>query len=191
MNMEAQRWLDERHSAATRTEIVQRQRAIRAALWLPSMVVLLALLYLPEAWALISHIVHSGRHQLHGHTVSVPTWVVLVSEDDRSTFGIVAPGFGRHPLQWLREGGIPISSWGFSVYDASLPDRDHNQIVDTRIFPATGGSITCVQYVPNWWRNANSHYSRIGCSGPNGLSAYMEGEARDVPAFLDVVSRIR
>lgn len=192
LNIEAQHWLDERHSGTTRTEIAQRHRVIRTALWLPSIIVVLALLFLPETWALLSHAVHGGRHQFRGHIVSIPaTWVVLVAEDDRLAFGVVAPGFGRHPAQWLRDGGIPISSWGFSVYDAPLPDRDHNQIIETRIFPAKNGWITCVQNVPNWWSNVNGRYSRIDCSGPNGFSAYMEGETRDVPTFFAVVSRIR
>jgi hypothetical protein len=119
-------------------------------------------------------------------------WVVLAGEDDRITFGVVAPGFGRNPSQWLRDGGIPISGWDFSVYQAPpLRDDEHNQIIERRTFSALGGPITCVQYVPNWWGKVTDRYTRIDCSGPNGLSAHMEGETRDVPTFFGVMSRIR
>jgi hypothetical protein len=119
-------------------------------------------------------------------------WVLLAGQDDRIIFGVVAPGFGRRSSQWLREGGIPISSWDFSVYQAlPLRDEEHNQTIETRTFSASGGPITCVQYVPNWWGTVNGRYSRIDCSGPNGLSAHMEGETRDVPVFFGVISRIR
>lgn len=188
VDLEAQHWLDERNSGATNTEVVQRHRLIRTALWIPAATVLLALLFLPETWALVSHIVHGGSRRLNAYTVSVPvTWVVLMA-GDRSLSGVVAPGLALHPTQWLH-GEVPISSWGFSVYNTPRPHIDSSQIIERQDFLVKDSTITCVRYWPNRWEAGNGRRVRIDCSGPHGFFGYMEGQTRDVASFFAVLGR--
>jgi hypothetical protein len=105
-------------------------------------------------------------------------------------YGVVAPGLGRQPSRWIDERGIPVSLWGFSVGDTTLPSNEQNQIIEKRTFRVPDGTITCVRYWPNWWGAQDRRYSRIDCSGPRGFSAFMEGEAQDVPTFFSVLARI-
>jgi hypothetical protein len=196
IELEAEHWLSERHSGVSHPELLQRHRAIRVALCLPTVSVLLAFLFLPEIWALVSHTVHYGEKRVAGYQLVLPiTWVVLASSEDRFVYGVAASGMAREPKRWVADHGIPISGWVFSVDDgrdfAPRPKHESDEILEMRSFLSGNESISCTRYWPKWLGKADSRYAFVDCSGPHGFAAYMEGEARDVSTFYGVLYRIQ
>ncbi len=116
---EAEKWLTLR----TRPCIDHTRRvkaAKRWAIWIPTAIVVIAFLFFPETWAIVSHLSHPGSGRLLGYRVSIPAnWVVLTDEPDIGSShtwssvaafhskGVLRAGapayWRREPPIWLRE----------------------------------------------------------------------------------------
>lgn len=81
VQLEAARWLTERHSGISPRERKWKTRAITWSLWIPTCTALLAVFYLPESWGIVSHLFRPGAGHLGDYEIPIPiTWVVLDRE---------------------------------------------------------------------------------------------------------------
>jgi hypothetical protein len=186
--LDTNRWFSERTLAVS--ERKRRNRAIRRSLWIPPVAVLLVSLFLPETWALTSHFWHPRQNTVNEYVIPVPRTWILISRFDGSLHGLIARGIARDPRGYRNQFEIPLSGW--TLY-ARPPYRLGNwaekEIIDQRVFTIGNDSLTCVQYWPSP-RLKEQSIMAIECSSPTFHSTF-GGEARDVPAFFDVMSRIR
>ena len=155
---EAGKWLTFR--VRPRVDYSRRIKAAkRWVIWLPTAVVMIAFLFFPETWAVVSHLSHPSSGRLLGYRVSIPAnWVVLTDEPDigsSHTWSSVAAFQSKGVLRagatayWRRE--PPIANMSF--YAAPLGDRrprflPNDKIISTRTLPLGRGTITCSEYIP-------------------------------------------
>lgn len=192
LELEIDRWLSERKSGIGRAETAAYNRAIRVAVCLPVVTVLLVILFFPSPWALASHAVHPTANRLAGYQINLPlSWVVLDSGKDY-VYGVTATNMIQDPLRWARYGSIPVTGWSFSVHPnwpSELPRTSSNKI-ETRSFVTLKGAITCLSYWPAWLTKPDPRHVAVDCSGPGGFTANMYGQSQDVSAFYAVIAEI-
>jgi hypothetical protein len=202
---EAARWLAERQSGVSPSERRWRIRGIRVASCVPSALVLLAFLFLPEIWGLLSHVSQLQPGNLPGYQASIPaTWIVLRHEnqvDGRSWLtGLAGQGIGRGPSFYLR-GYLPLSSWNIDTdsYIRSEESRDSwmpddADTIARRVFTLGGEQFTCLDYRPPYLdyldnlSAASAAY--VKCSDGKRLSASFSGERKQVAVFYEMLAGI-
>lgn len=190
--LEIANWTAQRQRG--RAEHHRRSQAIRVALCLPVASVLLALLFLPTVWGVVSHILHPAATVLGGYRLDLPaSWVVLEAGDNL-VFGAVASSPLQSPARWLRYGEVPISRWDFSVHPGATsdgPPSEHRKtVLERRSFDTRRGPINCIRYWPDWVVQQDPAYAFVTCSGPDGFRAYLYGGASPTAAFYGVIESV-
>jgi hypothetical protein len=194
--LEVSSWLDGKR------EYKLRQRAIRWALWIPSLVVLGVLLFFFESWGAASHIAVRCSGQLREYGFSIPMkWMVVEHVDypqvgaSRST-GITGTNVGRAPRAYFG-GGAPLSSWTIETDECSLRLVRHrfsesvHAHQTTRTIGAGATKFACSEArlsEVNWPPVDPDVYVR--CSGPERLTASFYGRKTELPLFYDVLRAV-
>jgi hypothetical protein len=156
VQLESETWLAERRSGSHSAEPRRRQRGLRVAVWIPSLTVLSVLLFLPETWGLVSHIIEPGRTKLAGYSFSVPsTWITLARVDRpvegwQMVSGMAGRGLGFGVGPYLH-GPLPWSSW--YIRKAAKEDtriqsyrHEHFPEVSRRHVVVGQENLECVEY---------------------------------------------
>jgi len=200
---EAGKWLTFR--ARPRVDYSKRIKAAkRWVIWLPTAVVMIAFLFFPETWAVVSHLSHPRSGRLLGYRVSIPAnWVVLTDEPDigsSHTWSSVAAFHSKGVLRagatayWRRE--PPIANMSF--YAAPLGDRRprfllNDKIISTRTLPLGRGTITCSEYIPGWLREReDDDIQFIACTTPqNDFYGWFDGDKASVTGFYRTLQNVR
>ena len=176
----------------------------RWVIWIPTAIVMIAFLFFPETWAIVSHLSHPGSGRLLGYRVSIPAnWVVLTDEADigsRHRWSSVAAFHSKGVLRagatayWQRE--LPIASMSF--YAAPLGDRRprflaDDKIISTRTLPLGKGTITCSEYIPGWLRKpGDDDVQFIVCTTPrNDFCGWFDGDKASVTGFYRTLQNVR
>ncbi len=205
VELEAQRWLAERHSGITPRERRWRNRGARLALWVPSLTVLMVLLFFPELSGIVSFVRHSEASHLPGYRVPIPSiWVVVYidkQENGKSYLsGLAGHGLAFGVTPYLR-GNPPLSSWriGTEPYGQVTEQEkpgwlSSNEVFGTRVVKAGIGPITCLEYWPRFWPQPahleDSTRAFIDCHSSDRLRASFSGERFHVPAFYQMLENI-
>jgi hypothetical protein len=124
---EASKWLADRQADSSGLELRQRNRAIRWALCIPSLLVLIVLLFLPEIWGLLTHMKQPRSGELSDYEVTIPaTWVILAAYTHPTgaswVSGIASRGMGLDIKRYFHFGDLPLSSW--SVGTAEFEENE-------------------------------------------------------------------
>lgn len=175
--------------------------AKRSVIWLPIAIVMIAFLFFPETWAVVSHLSHPGSGRLLGYRVSIPVnWVVLTDEPDigsSHTWSSVAAFHSKGVLRagasayWRRE--PPIANMSF--YAAPLGDRGprllpNDKIISIRTLPL---GIICSEYIPGWLREREHDDIRfIACTTPqNDFYGWFDGDKASLTDFYRTLEQVR
>ncbi len=205
LELEAERWLAERQSAATPADRRWRNRGIRWALWIPSLIVLMVLLFYPEIFGIFSRVRHPAASQLAGYRVHPPlTWIVVDTdfyyEPGKSVvWGLAGRGMAFGIAPYLHR-DPPLSHWVLSAEShepaqaiyRSKPKTD--DVVGHRVFTIGGESLTCLEYWPPHLvrpaRIEDLPLAFIECEGSGQFVATFSGERRHAPAFYKMIEGV-
>ena len=202
---EAARRLAERQSGVSPRDRQWRIRGIRLASCIPSAMVLLVFLFLPEIWGTLSHLSQPQSGNLPGYEVSLPaTWIVLLHEnqsDGRSwVTGLAVRGMGRGVSPYLR-GDPPLSSWDIETEpyvepEGSMRSRwtpEDSDVISRRVFMIGNDQLTCLDYRPSYLHYGDFSEPSgafVRCSDGKRLSASFSGMRNQVAAFYEMVAGI-
>ncbi len=202
---EAERWLAERQSGVSQRDRAWRNRGIRIAVCIPSLIALAIFLFLPETWGLVTHLRWRHCGDLAGYKVNLPAnWIVFYYQSEEPTGRSYVNGFiGRSIVR----GGNPwrygsASSWVFGTWGSGDTDRtdtvyNHwppkpDDIVNRRTIRIGTAALVCVEYWPShpWATERNRTTEHVSCSGVDRLHATYNGPPQDIDAFYRVLSGI-
>src|SRR5437588_1449432 len=189
---EAERWLAERSRPSV---YVRRRKLWGRVLWIPSGLVLVVLLFLPEAAGLVSHLFCGRSVPLHQYRLKTPlTWIVA-SSSNSSALLIATKGIARVGLRSYWQGEEPISEMSFSVgHDSSLLGGwylAHARILAKPTLERGPEKLTCwdiVPYADTRMSPMDPRSAEILCrSGQNDFAANFVGTRTDSAAFYDLL----
>lgn len=201
---EAARWLAEREVGVSPRDRKLRNLGISWSLWIPALTVLAVVLFLPQAWGLLTHLRHPETSRLAGYHVSVPiSWIILSTEVDATTGRSIASGIagrGCSSVRCLWLGG------DFSLFYWELETEPYGQFrnqdnrdeagrmsprkpIDQRVFQLGDSTLTCLEFASDY-SPFRSAASRIECSGFGRLHGSFFGETRYIPAFYQMLGGI-
>jgi hypothetical protein len=202
---EAARWLAERESGVSPRDRQWRRRGIRLASCIPSAMVLLVFLFLPEIWGMLSHLSQPHSGNLPGYEVSLPaTWIVLRHENQMNgrswVTGLAVRGMGRGVTPYLR-GDPPLSSWDIEAdseveSDESMRTRwtpNDEDVISRRLFTIGNDQLTCLDYRPSYLHYGDfpePFAASVRCSDGKRLRASFSGKRSQVAAFYEMLSSI-
>ena len=153
---EADNWLAER----ARGRVLRRtqwHKARRLATWIPTLMVTVLFLFLPEAFGIFVHFVYPTSGNLLRHRVSFPiTWIVAGTSMNESHTWSFSGAFEckgpfRGGLARYMYGNPPASAmdfWDTPVGDPATRLPPNGTLYSTRTLRLGKGSITCREYLP-------------------------------------------
>ena len=197
---EAERWLAERKSGTSQRDRAWRNRGIRIAVCIPTLIALTIFLFLPETWGLVTHLRWRHCGDLAGYKVSLPAnWIVFYYRGEEPSGrsyvnGFAARGFGRGANP-LREDSV--SSWMVDTKrsdDTARTDADYghwraSDIVNRRSITFVGGTFECADYRPSY-PGALMVLDHVECSGTGRLHARFDGSRQNLDEFYRVLARL-
>jgi hypothetical protein len=191
---EAVRYLAERRrgtSSAKRS----RTRGILIALWIPVLMVTFTFFFLPEIWAIISHITFTRSGDLDQYRARIPWNVITLyhsqhPDGSAETIGLVGHKmrFSVHPFQLVQP---MYSSWSLWVDTSDQTIIRHlpapSRILGTRDFKIGTETITCLDYWP--LRMAEEpRFAYVNCYGVSRFRVEFSGQRSDLPAFYQMLA---
>ena len=191
-----QRQLPE-HSRQTSTS----RRALAASLSIPFVMVLVVFLFLPETWAIASHVIHPGKVILGDYRVAVPWTSIALWNDSDSAYGVMTRGVMRARLRFPVPplfNRMTLSSWQFTLEPKIEASRaaqerwfsEYNDIVESREVAFAGGTITCQRMKVKGAIESWPELAHLACRGTQDISVTFFGESRDVEAFYRLLSQV-
>jgi hypothetical protein len=205
VRLEAEKWLAERTRTPTSSYPKWRTMVERCSVWAPTLIVVLACLFLDGTWALATHLFHRGSGKLIGYRVSIPlNWMVGFDAPYRSeaqtwsyvtaskTTGMLRAGLdvylGHKPSLSISE----MAFYGVSG-DQLEVTRDSPFLRDEMISSQTSGfgrgTITCSDYAPSY--DHESRFREIACATPKGdFFCFFLGNEKDVQQFYQTLQAI-
>ncbi len=202
---EAKRWLVERsrQSPQQRARLVRRKQI---EIWIPAVLVLAVFLFLPEFFAVVTHVFRRGPAKLIGYEIAFPaTWIPTGEvTDDTQTWASASAVDCRGPLRsgirryWfldLRASAVVVITWS-SESDARRHNalrRNTNTPLSSRSVLLGGDPAICREYphdYTDWAPTRNLR--RIECStSDERLFVSFNGDKADVTEFYRNLERIR
>lgn len=202
---EAQRWLSERQAGTCPADRTKRNRSIRFAVCIPTLLVFPIFLFLPETWGIFSHLGQPESGNLSGYKVSIPaSWLIVFHREDpdgsSGVSGACGRGIGRgvNPLRY-----DSVSSWRVATdsyerrqrakYDPF--DDDHSDVLNRTDLTVGGETMACVDYWPTYaWspnRRESLRIAHVKCLGSGRLYADFDGMRSQLPAFYEMLASIK
>jgi len=207
VQFEAKRWLADRQSGADPNQSRWQNRGIRWSACVPSVMVLLLFLFLPEVWGILSHLSQPQSGRLSGYRIPIPATLIVLYHTDQPAngesrvSGLVGRGIGMGFTPYLHT-GLPFSAWEIKIKQQSQSDetaarpwvpRD-DEVIDRRDFTIGDESVTCYDYWPSYEgrpeRVESLSNAYVQCSGANRFYASLVGNRHSVPAFYRMLGGI-
>jgi hypothetical protein len=213
---DAARWLLARAEAKSRPPRTQVRRiALRALLWLPSLIALVTLFFFPAA----SHLIRLRQQQHVGpYGIDIPWSLVMIPMPevpaDRFITAFALAGSGGHlrlSSFWRTE--MFSSEMGFGSVESAASTADVRARYQSREFEGARALtqrdlrvgaliLTCWQFLPPsvGWRHGSpgerGDLWQVRCETPVGLRgnhfyAWFHGQDADLPAFYGIVERVQ
>ncbi len=202
---EAKRWLSERsrRTPQQRAKIVRRKQI---GIWIPAVLVMTVFLFLPEFFAVVTHVFRRGPAKLIGYEIAFPaTWIPTGEvTDDTQTWAFASALDCRGPLRsrtgpyWflnLRTSGVGVVTWSSesAARRHNALRRNTNTPLSTRSVLLAGDPAICREYphdYTDWAPTRNLR--RIECStSDERLFVSFDGDKADLPGFYRNLERIR
>jgi hypothetical protein len=207
VQFETKRWLADRQSGADPIQGRWRNRGIRWSSCVPSVMVLLLFLFLPEVWGILSHFSQPQSDHLSGYRVPIPaTWIVLYHTDqpangESRVSGLVGRGIGMGVTPYLHS-GLLLSAWEIKIEQQSQSDESapgpwaprDDEAIDRHAFTIGDVSVTCYDYWPSYMGRPKRvdalSNAYVQCSGESRFYASLVGNRNDVPGFYRMLDGI-
>jgi hypothetical protein len=179
-----------------------RKRMRRRLLWVPSLLVSIVFMFVPETVGIASHLFLSRTAVLDKYRVQTPiTWIVGYTPDNY-LWAITAPGIGRIGFQRYWRNDVPVSEMGFIPIhhpelqlDKNVP-LNNSTILAKHSFGLGTESLTCWDLI---------HHNRFVGPSPTDPSiadircssesehfyAYFVGWRGDLPRFYKTMQSIK
>lgn len=146
---EADKYLAKRMRERAVPIIANRRRMCRRLLWVPSVLVSIAFMFVPETVGITSHLFSNRTAALDKYRVQTPiSWIIGYAQDDY-LWAITAPGIGRIGFQRYWRNEVPVSEMGFypvphpeAQFDKNVP-LDNATILAKHSFGLGKESLTC------------------------------------------------
>lgn len=201
---ESERWLAERRNAGN-PWIKRRKVITRWAVWIPTVSVVLACIFLDQTRAIGSHLFQPAAGRIIGYRVSIPLrWMVWfnapeLGRDDVWSFVTATRSTGtvRAARDYYR-GRVPhfhMSEMAFyGARGAQLETNRHSPFGPDRMTFSyksrfAGGDLVCSQYLPRHEHEADAR--EIACWTPKGdFSCSFSGYESDVSDFYQTLAAI-
>jgi hypothetical protein len=207
INYAAENWLQQRAKSQLAPHQAGRARRLRhLLLWLPSFCAGMVLCFFPLA----SHFLYSGK--LLDYRVPIPwAWTVVYRYQNpglASTASalIASDGLGRFGVTPFWQKHVNYSVTSFAAYTWSLSPEDKRQMdflrrqnatdISTSEFTVGELHFSCVEYLTYYARFPSLSGFSLQCESPTAdgkghFRADLFGRKEDVPAFDDVLRRLR
>lgn len=157
--------------------------ALNVALWFPSLAVLLVLLFLPESYAIASHLVYPGTSRVGAYEATIPLEWAVTGRYDNYVHGFAGNGIARN----LGSVGVPIAHW-YIWAKRNGAGTCLGAEVDRRSFQIGHTTLVCLAYRPT----LSDGYVNVDCTSPVGLGAAMDwGQPNDVSSFYKTISNVK
>jgi hypothetical protein len=192
VRLEAERWLAERRHPNPR-RLKRRKTIKRWAVWMPTVIVVVACLCFDGLWALTTHLLYPGRGRLIRYEVPIPlNWTIIYPDLDTSRNGahstVVAARYrgmllAGSGLYVGRRPPFSISTMNFRSTPAGDPlaTRPATTIISERTLLFGKGTIVCWEEVPPRWMMSPRY---IRCSTSTGdFSGNFNGRDEDASEF--------
>ena len=197
---EADKYLARRMRDRAVPVTANRKGMRRGMLWVPSVLVSIVFMFVPETVGITSHLFSSRTAVLDKYRVQTPiSWIVGYTPDNY-LWAITAPGIGRIGFQRYWRNEVPVSEMGFySIphpelqFDKNVP-LDNSTILAKHSFGLGTESLTCWDLI---------HHNRfvdpsptdpsiadIRCSSEHSY-AYFVGWRDDLPGFYKTMQSIK
>jgi hypothetical protein len=195
INDEADRWLARRRSAnEPRRQIYQK--LLQQMLWIPSLLAMSVLLFLPESMGLVSHAFAGRAFNLNGHYLRLPlTSFITYHRDDRYVAILIGKGIGRVGVGPYLRGHPALSSLFFdAVQDPAHFNYQElylrrERLTSQRTLPFGNESLTCWDLALRTY-DPGPDFVRIKClASTNDFTAGFDGLREDESTFYDVLER--
>lgn len=179
-----------------------RKRMRRGLLRVPSVLVSIVFMFVPETVGITSHLFSSRTAVLDKYRVQTPiSWIIGYTQSDY-LWAITAPGIGRIGFQRYWRNEVPVSEMGFypvphpeAQFDKNMP-LDNATILAKHSFGLGKESLTCWDLI---------HHNRfvgpsptdpliadIRCSSDSEhFYAYFVGWRGDLPGFYKTLQSIK
>jgi len=199
---EADKYLAKRMRERAVPITANRRRMCRRLLWVPSVLVSIAFMFVPETVGIASHLFSNRTAFLDKYRVQTPiSWIIGFTQDDY-LWAITAPGIGRIGFQRYWRNEVPVSEMGFypvphpeAQFDKNVP-LDNATILAKHSFGLGKESLTCWDLI---------HHNRFVGSSPTDPSiadircssdsehfyAYFVGWRGDLPGFYRTLQSIK
>jgi hypothetical protein len=194
---EVRRWLAERKASIDASSRRKRARAILTASWIPVVLVLGVFAFLPETWALLSHLSKPDAGLLLGYDVRIPRqWIIMWKSADlplswSNVGGLAAKGPARHPGAYLR-GEPPFGRWSLWTkgrdddFFAGTELRAEEQVLNQKEFVVGSERVTCVDYHPGHYGDV-TRYAFVRCASTGRFRASFDGPRDQLAAFYTML----
>lgn len=192
---DSERWLAYRSRESGRRH-ARKLLATQVGVWLPTLLVGVVFLFLPESIGLATHMFHPRPAKLIGYEVSFPaTWIITGNGADNSQTWAFAGAFDfRGPLRsgfqryWpfnLRASGVDVIT---SASGNALYNPNPKTPVSVRSVVIGGQPAQCREYVD--WRDEKLRM--VECATPkNEISVSFFGDRSNFAAFYRSLELIR
>lgn len=194
----AERWLTD-HSKSALKERARKLRMKQIALWAPTVIVTVALLFLPETFGVATHLLRPGPARLSPYDVHLPlSWMAFYVSDSRwysteafQCKGPLRSGFRRYwHLAPLASG---MNFWVARNRGQFFPENRDGETISVRTFQLGSETLSCREYV-----HVSSHFENdkdlraCDCRNVSGtFEASFFGDKSSVPEFYRTLQNIR
>jgi hypothetical protein len=202
LDEEANKYLARRVRERAVPVAANRKRMRRRLLWVPSLLVSIVFMFVPETVGIASHLLSSRTAVLDKYRVQTPiSWIVGYTQDNY-LWAITAPGIGRIGFQRYWRNEVPVSEMGFYPIphpelqiDKNVP-LDNATILAKHSFGLGKESLTCWDLI---------HHNRFVGPSPTDPSiadvrcssesehfyVYFVGWRGDLPEFYKTLQSIK
>ncbi len=190
LKAEAEKWLRFKSQATAGT---QRYAKVEGrVLWTPTVIALIAFLFLPELAGILSHCATGRSATLNGYRIHIPLTWTITYKNAESVQVLYSKGIARIGVRPYLRGEEPLESVLFSI-DSINNDLllAHSKRLSTADVRSKTHTFTCFDLAPFYdvaRHSWSSRHALVTCIAKTGdFYASFDGDRSDLQSFYDVL----
>jgi hypothetical protein len=202
ISREAEKWLEVRSRERIRPSPLWRKNAHKGLLWLPSAIVLVAFLFLPEIAGVVSHVWHGRSLDLQRFHLRTPLTWVLVTDESSDCWAFASKGIARAGIGPYLRNEPPFSEVHFYAVLQPGADLSHAdepsrvaRVISQRSIPFGDRTLSCWDVIPphpvHGPESIDYSFADIRCATkPYDFWAHFSGLRGDSPLFYETLQNV-
>jgi hypothetical protein len=199
---EADKYLARRMRERAAPLAAKRRRMRRGLRWVPSVLVSIVFMFVPETVGIASHLFSTRTAVLDKYRIRTPiSWIIGYTQDDY-LWAITAPGIGRIGFRRYWRNEVPVSEMGFypvphpeAQFDKNVP-LENATILAKHSFRLGKESMTCWDLIRHnkfvGPSPTDPSIADIRCSSDSDhFYAYFVGWRGDLPGFYGTLQSVQ